>query len=482
MSVGTISSFVKEMSQTNESIVQRVWGLCHILRGDGISYHQFISELTYLLFLKIAAETGAEALLPQGYRWRDLADYKHPDLLPFYQEMLTHLGGHAASDVVRDIYVFPTTVFSHSENLRAVIDGIAKIDWHALSKDRIGDIYEGLLARNSQDARSGAGQYFTPRPLVDSIVRTVRPCPGELIQDPAAGSGGFLISADHYIRSTSSQDAYRATPPRYQGVEIEKSTYRICLMNIFLHGLDAKILLGDALTDDARALDAASLILANPPFGARAGSRRKRRSDLQIPTTNKQLAFLQHIYLGLAPGGRAAVIVPDNVLFEEGAGRQIRQTLMAKCDLHTILRLPQGIFYSPGVQTNVLFLTHQGETSGTTQTITYYDMRTSAPRFGRKRPLADADFAEFERVFAERPKAEDVPSGRWRTFSRSDIAARDDNLNISWLQPELSPEESEAADPLTVLALMTDQLRNALEEAELLAEELAALTAAEADV
>ena len=465
----------------DNAIVQRVWALCHILRGDGISYHQYISELTYLLFLKIAEETGAENLLPEGYRWRDLAQAGRPDLLNFYQEMLTHLGGYANSKSVRDIYAFPTTVFSHSENLHAVIAGIAKIDWHALSQDRIGDIYEGLLAKNSQDARSGAGQYFTPRPLVDSIVRAVMPQLGEVIQDPAAGSGGFLISADHFIRAHSSAEQYSTAPPRYQGIEIEKSTYRICLMNTSLHRLDAQIWLGDALTDDASALETATLILANPPFGARAGSRRKRRADLEVSTTNKQLAFLQHIYTGLAPGGRAAVIVPDNVLFEDGAGRRIRQALMERCNLHTILRLPQGIFYSAGVQTNVLFFHFPGESACGTPSVAYYDMRNHAPRFGRKRPLTDADFAEFELAFHSRPSADQVPSGRWKVFSRKEIAARDDNLDVAWLQQDQDSEPRDAANPLAILSLMSEQLGNALEEAELLTEELTALTMIETD-
>jgi len=459
------------MSAAYDNIVQRVWALCHILRGDGVSYHQYISELTYLLFLKIAEETGAESLLPVGYRWQDLVGYRGQGLLPFYQEMLTHLGGHAASKVVRELYAFPTTVFSHSENLRAVIDGIAKIDWHAVSKDRIGDIYEGLLAKNSQDLRSGAGQYFTPRALVDSIVRIVRPKLGEIIQDAAVGSGGFLISTEQYIRDHYIDENYRKAPPHYQGIEIEKSTYRICLMNTFLHGLDADIWLGDALTDDARVFEPADLILANPPFGARAGSRRKRRSDLEVATTNKQLAFLQHIYMGLKPGGRAAVVVPDNVLFEDGAGRRIRQTLMSLCNLHTILRLPQGIFYSPGVQTNVMFF-RRSDHGNATRTISYYDMRTAAPRYGRKRPLLTIDFAEFESVFRERPAPEDVTSGRWQSFSRAEIAARDDNLNVLWLQPENGSADSDTLDPLVVLTTITDHLRSALEEAELLAEEL----------
>lgn len=462
---------------TEDNLVQRVWALCHILRGDGIGYHQYISELTYLLFLKIAEETKTEALLPAGYRWRDLVRYGGSDILAFYQEMLTHLGGHGRSKVVQAIYAFPTTVFSHSENLRAVVDGIAEIDWHALSRDRIGDIYEGLLAKNSQDARSGAGQYFTPRPLVDSMIRCVQPKAGDQIQDPAVGSGGFLISADHYIRSNVSSAEYLAKPPRYQGMEIEKSTYRICLMNTFLHELDANIELGDALTDDGLRLKEADLILANPPFGARAGSKRRRRNDLDVAGTNKQLAFLQHIYQSLKVGGRAAVVLPDNVLFEEGAGKRVRQKLMLSSDLHTVLRLPQGIFYSPGVQTNVLFFTRPRR--GGTKQVAFYDMRSKGPKFGKKRPLLASDFAEFEEAFRKRPAG--VASGRWRVYSRDEIAARGDGLNISWLGDDDTASWSDSADPVGILAAISEHLRSALEEAESLSEDLAVL-ASEADV
>jgi len=213
-------------------------------------------------------------------------------------------------------------------------------------------------------------------------------------------------------------------------------------MNAFLHGLKADIRLGDALTEDAQGLEPANLILANPPFGARAGSRRKSRVDLDIVTNNKQLAFLQHIYLGLKPGGRAAVVVPDNVLFEEGAGLRIRQSLMALCNLHTILRLPQGIFYSQGVQTNVLFFTRCDININATQTVAYYDMRTASPRYGRKRPLLAADFDEFERAYSARPSCEDVPSGRWKYYSREEIAIRDDNLDMTWLESEDARSEA----------------------------------------
>lgn len=279
----------------NENVVQKIWSLCHILRGDGISYHQYVSELTYLLFLKIAEENGTERLLPLKYRWSDLVEHPDNDLLGFYQEMLTHLGTSADSEIIRAIYAFPTTVFSHAENLRAVIDGIAKIDWNDLTDDRFGQIYEGLIEKSSQDVRSGAGQYFTPRALVNSMVQIMKPKLGEMIQDPATGSGGFLIAADRFIRSGNSKNAYSKKLPKYQGAEIEKNTRRICLMNTFLNGLDAEIIYGDALTDDAKNFEPADLILANPPFGNKAGSRRALRADIPYPNTNKQLAFLQHI-------------------------------------------------------------------------------------------------------------------------------------------------------------------------------------------
>lgn len=288
----------------NENIVQKIWNLCHILRGDGISYHQYVSELTYLLFLKIAEENGVERLLPSGNRWKDLLSHPKDGLLGFYQEMLTHLGTSAESETIQAIYAFPTTVFSHDENLHAVVNGIAKIDWNDLSGDRFGHIYEGLIEKSSQDVRSGAGQYFTPRALVNSIVRSMKPKLGEIIQDPAVGSGGFLIAADQFIHSENTEQAYAKTPPKYQGVEIEKNTRRICLMNTFLNGLDAEVIYGDALTDDANGLQPADLILANPPFGSKAGSKRSLRADLPYHNANKQLAFLQHIYLGLKPGGQ----------------------------------------------------------------------------------------------------------------------------------------------------------------------------------
>lgn len=461
----------------NENIVQKIWNLCHILRGDGISYHQYVSELTYLLFLKIAEENGVERLLPSGNRWKDLLSHPKDGLLGFYQEMLTHLGTSAESETIQAIYAFPTTVFSHDENLHAVVDGIAKIDWNDLSSDRFGHIYEGLIEKSSQDVRSGAGQYFTPRALVNSMVRAMKPKLGEIIQDPAVGSGGFLIAADQFIHSENTKQAYAKTPPKYQCVEIEKNTRRICLMNTFLNGLDAEVIYGDALTDDANGLQPADLILANPPFGSKAGSRRSLRADLPYHNANKQLVFLQHIYLGLKPGGRAAVVLPDNVLFDDGVGRLVRRELMDKCDLHTVLRLPTGIFTSAGVKTNVLFFSRGSKKKDNTRSVWFYDLRTNMPVFGKTTPLLDEHFAEFESCFGNDPHGKSTredqgETGRFRCFSRQEIADREDGLAISWLRDESGDAQDAAETPEEIAALILSHLQAAMNEIEAVVGEL----------
>lgn len=461
----------------NENIIQKLWNLCNILRGDGISYHEYISELTYLLFLKIAEETETEDLLPSGYRWKDLVGYKGDNLLFHYQEMLTHLGGEAA-ETIKEIYAFPTTVFNHSENLKAVIDGINKIDWHSVTDDGFGKIYEGLLAKNSEDSRAGAGQYFTPRALVDCIVQVMKPQLGELIQDPASGSCGFLISADHFIRSENSKSKYAANPPVYQGMEIEKGTHRISLMNTFLHRMNANIILGDALTEDCQKLRLADLILANPPFGAKAGSARKVRSDIPFTSTNKQFMFLQHIYLGLKPGGRAAVVLPDNVLFESNVGKDIRQDLMNKCNLHTILRLPTGIFYAPGVNANVVFFTRGEKDEENTKEIWVYDMRANMPRFGKRNPLRQRHFEEFSTCFGADPhgtsaRKDQGEQGRFRCFTREWIKeVKDDSLDISWfgISDELSEPAVLAQEAMDELESAMMELRGIMAELDMVVE------------
>ncbi|WP_151831650.1 class I SAM-dependent DNA methyltransferase [Acinetobacter ursingii] len=496
-----------------DTVIQKIWSLCNILRGDGITYYQYVSELSYLLFLKIAQENGSEILIPEGYRWADLQCHEEEGLLGFYQEMLTHLGANVENEVIKAIYAFPTTVFSHSENLKAVIDGISKIEWHQVGKDGFGDFYSGLIDKSAQDTRSGAGQYFTPRSLVNTIVRLIQPNLGDLIQDPATGSGGFLVSADGYIRTKYSQEEYQATPPKYQGIEIEKNTRRICLMNTFLHSLDANIIYGDALTDDVAALDEADIILANPPFGNKAGGQRPIRNDIPFPNTNKQLAFLQHIYLGLKAGGRAAVVLPDNVLFESGVGTDIRRDLMNKCNVHTILRLPTGIFYAQGVKTNVLFFTKgsaedKDQQQNCTKHVWVYDLRTNMPSFGKRTPFGNSDIGfapedfgadphlgAFEKVFGENPNgtskrtegeysfgAQEIEvdkdvieenqdsdgqltNSRWRCFSREWIANnKNDSLDISWLKDKDSVDTSNLPEPTILITEAKEELEVALNE------------------
>lgn len=452
-----------------DNTVQKIWNLCNVLRGDGIGYNEYISELTYLLFLKIAQETNTESSLPKDCRWDDLVSYSDDNLLGHYQEMLTRLGNKAKDKNVKRIFAFPTTVFNHSENLKVVIDGINNINWHSFSQDGIGDVYEGLLSKNSEDSRSGAGQYFTPRSLVDAIIQVSKPALGEVIQDPASGTGGFLISADKYIRDHRNEAAYKKSPPHYEGMEIEKGTFRLCLMNTFLHKMDAKITLGDALTADAKVLKAANLIIANPPFGSKSGSVRNNRNDIKFPSSNKQLDFLQHIYGGLKPEGRAAVVLPDNVLFEGNIGKKIREDLMHKCNLHTILRLPTGIFYAQGVKTNVLFFT-KGATKqnvNQTQNTWIYDMRAKMPQFGKRTPFTFDYFVDFIKAYGDDPngtskRKDEGEDGRFRCFSREYIAGRSDSLDINWIKDESAGSHENLAEPDELAASAIAELEGAV--------------------
>lgn len=472
---------------SSAAISKRIWSLCHVLRDDGIVYHKYLSELTYLLFLKAASETGREDLLPLGHRWRDLASQpSDSDMLSFYRKMLTSLGEDASEEIVREIFRFPTTVFNHEENLRKVVEGIDAIDWHEALSDGLGAVYESLLQRNASEARSGAGQYFTPRPLVDAMVQVLQPGLGETIQDPAAGTAGFLISAQTYIVERHDKAAYVRNPPDFQAVEIEGDTYRLCLMNMFLHGMQGKVIHGDALTHDAEELTSPDVVIANPPFGTSVGGARARRDDLPYRTSNKQFMFLQRIVQSLSAGGRAAIVLPDNVLFEENIGREIRAWLMERCDLHTILRLPVGIFYAQGVKTNVIFFTMIGkEATNSTKEVWFYDMRAQMPSYGKTRPLSADDFSPFIKAFGDDPygkakRKDEGEEGRFRRFTRDEIAARNDNLDISWLRED----EEEAEEGLTELddiaAAILGHLRSALDEIEAVAEELAEPEGAEA--
>lgn len=428
----------------NRDVVQKLWGLCNILRDDGITYHQYVNELTYLLFLKMAQEIGSEADIPVGYRWKDLASQAANAQFDFYRRQLVVLGT-TGDATIRTIFANPTSLLRHAESLATLVAKIDEIDWYSVRREGLGDIYEGLLERNASEKKSGAGQYFTPRPLIEAIVALMKPGGGDIIQDPAAGTGGFLVVANDYIAKAPSE---KAVPPHFIGVELVQDTHRLLLMNATLHGMKGEFIHGDSLSaEDAVRIPPADIILTNPPFGNKRGGGLPGRRDLPHPTTSKQLAFLQHIYLGLKQGGRAAVVVPDSVLYEGHAGKQVRRDLLARCDLHTILRLPDGIFYA-SVTTNVLFFNRDDR--GTAD-VWIYDMRSNVPVYGKRTPLLREDFAPFEAAFGDDPKGhgkrvDQGASGRFRRFSRDEIERRDLDLSFSWLREERHGVAGEMVD------------------------------------
>lgn len=470
------------MSNTQD-IVGKLWSLCHILRDDGITYHQYVTELTLLLFLKMAKETGREDRVQEKFRWEALKALSEPERLTYYRKMLVELG-NAKDPLVRGIYAGAGTALREPRHLERLVRDIDALDWYSAKSDGLGDLYEGLLEKNANETKSGAGQYFTPRPLIESIVELVKPQPGEVIQDPACGTGGFLIAADAYIKARTDQ-LFDLSPAEqnfqkeraFVGVELVPETRRLALMNAMLHdlrgepGSEGALRLGDTLGAFGATLPAADVILTNPPFGTKKGGGGPTRDDFTFPTSNKQLAFLQHIYRALKAGGRAAVVVPDNVLFEEGVGRQIRQDFLAKCDVHTVLRLPTGIFYAGGVKTNVLFFTRGKTDVGNTKEVWVYDLRTNMPSFGKRTPFTREHLRPFEEAFGDDPhgkaaRKDQGEEGRFRRFSREELEKRNYNLDLAWLKDEETGGDEELGDPEAIANEIQVELRTALEELE----------------
>jgi type I restriction enzyme M protein len=400
--------------------------------------------------------------------------------LDFYRELLLKLGSSASSSQVQAIYTNAQTSIKQPRILTTLVTSIDGLDWYSAKEEGLGDLYEGLLEKNATEKKSGAGQYFTPRSLIDCIVDLMQPQAGELIQDPAAGTGGFLIAADRYIKARtddlfelSEADQTFQRGQAFCGLELVQETHRLLLMNLILHGIEGRVDMGDTLSPLGMGLPKADLILSNPPFGTKKGGGRPTRDDFTFPTSNKQLAFLQHIYRGLKPGGRAAVVLPDNVLFEDGQGREIRSDLMDKCDLHTILRLPTGIFYAQGVKTNVLFFRRGLTEKGNTAAVWVYDLRTNMPSFGKRTPLTRSHFAEFVVMYGDDPNGGAVrvdrgELGRFRCFSREEVAARGNNLDISWLRDESVQGVDDLPEPEVIAGEILERLEVAIGEMQAL--------------
>jgi len=483
------------MTARTFDIVAKLWNLCHVLRDDGVSYQEYVTELTFLLFLKMMAETDREERIPADFRWASIARREGVDQLDHYRRALLELG-KAADPTVQAIFTDAQTKLRKPANLKTLTTAIDELDWFSARDEGLGDLYEGLLEKNAGEKKSGAGQYFTPRPLIDCIVRLMKPQPGEVVQDPAAGTGGFLVAADHYIKQATDDlftlpqaQAFFQRTQAFTGIELVPDTHRLGLMNLMLHGIEGPLMLGDSLSPDGEAVGKADLVLTNPPFGTKKGGGRPSREDFSVTadTSNKQLAFVEHVVRALQPGGRAAVVVPDNVLFEDNTGRRLRRWVMELCDLHTILRLPTGIFYAQGVKTNVIFLTRGRTDRASTKAVWVYDLRANMPAFGKTRPLTVADFAEFETAFGDDPlggaaRTDTGPEGRFRRFSRDEIAARNDNLDIAWLRDDSLEAEDGLEDPEDISAAILGHLRAALAEVEAVSDELAGEEPALAEV
>ncbi|MGY2320968.1 MULTISPECIES: class I SAM-dependent DNA methyltransferase [Pseudomonas] len=488
---------------TNSDIVQKLWNLCDVLRDDGINYSDYVTELVLLLFIKMEYEQvqnndSFAHKLPEGARWPDLADKSGLNLLDHYRQMLLDLGKNS-DPLIAAIYADAQTRLKEPRHLEQLIKSLDGIDWFSARKDGLGDLYEGLLEKNASETKSGAGQYFTPRPLIDSIIRCIQPQPGETIQDPAAGTAGFLIAADAYIKKHT-DDHYELDEKTrsfqrnraFVGIELVPGTRRLALMNTLLHGMEGDeegvVHLGNALGQTGASLPKVDVILSNPPFGTAKGGGGPTRDDLTYKTSNKQLAFLQHIYRGLKPGGRAAVVLPDNVLFEAGVGVDVRRDLMDKCNLHTILRLPTGIFYAQGVKTNVLFFMkgtadNPRQDQRCTQRVWIYDLRSNMPSFGKRTPFSNRHLKPFEDAYGadangNSQRTENVEGigelSRFRVFTRDFIREGGDSLDISWLEDADSLNAADLPPPEVLAGEAMAELTEALHELEELLKALGA--------
>ncbi|MGI8775572.1 MAG: type I restriction-modification system subunit M [Actinomycetota bacterium] len=479
-----------------QQIVQKLWNYCNILRDDGLSYGDYLEQLTYLLFLKMADEQTKPPLnrvsdIPDGYDWASLVKRDGDELEVHYRHVLEELG--KSKGLLGVIFRKAQNKIQDPAKLRRLVaDLIDREQWTTLDTDVKGAAYEGLLEKNAEDTKTGAGQYFTPRPLIRAIVDVMRPEPGQTICDPACGTGGFLLAAHDFIASNYKLDKSQKKHLKHEalhGWEIVDNTARLCAMNLYLHGIgtdESPIRVADSLAADPG--DRFDMVLTNPPFGKRssvtvvneAGETEKEsltvvRDDFWASTSNKQLNFLQHVKTLLKINGSAAIVVPDNVLFEGGAGEAIRKRLLRECDVHTLLRLPTGVFYAQGVKANVLFLDRK-EASETpwTKTLWIYDLRTNMHFTLKTNPLKRSNLDDFVASYNPGNRHDREESERFKAFSYDDLIKRDKtSLDIFWLRDESLEDSENLPDPAVLAAEIVEDLQAALDQFAQIAADLA---------
>jgi type I restriction enzyme M protein len=490
-------------STSSSTIVQRLWNFCNVLRDDGMSYGDYVEQLTYLLFLKMADEQerilGREGGIPDDFGWQSLLKLDGDALESQYRHILQELG--TGSGLIPVIFRKAQNKIQDPAKLRRLVGLIDGETWTGLDIDVKGEIYEGLLEKNAQDTKSGAGQYFTPRPLIKAMVECANPAPGQTICDPAAGTGGFLLATHDHIKDRYGpldRDAWdHLRNQALHGWEIVDNTARLCVMNLYLHGIGSNVTGSPIHVADSLAADPGErfdLVMTNPPFGkkssvtyindegeAKSEAQTIVRDDFWTSTSNKQLNFVQHIKTLLKINGKAAVVVPDNVLFEGGAGETVRRKLMHECDVHTLLRLPTGIFYAQGVKANVLFFDRKPASENPwTKELWIYDLRTNQNFTLKESPLVRSDLDEFVTLYNpanryERSEtwSQENAEGRWRRYNYKELIARDKaNLDIFWLRDTSLEDSANLPEPDLLASEIIEDLQAALEQFRAVAETL----------
>lgn len=474
------------MANESATIVQKLWNYCNVLRDDGVSYGDYVEQLTYLLFLKMADEQSKppfskSSIIPEEFDWQSLLEKDGSALEIHYRDILESLGKEKG--MLGIIFRKSQNRIQDPAKLRRLIDLINSETWSGMDIDIKGEIYEGLLQKNAEDTKSGAGQYFTPRALIKAMVEVIQPKPGKTICDPACGTGGFILAAHDYISKNYQLDRAQKKFLKFntfKGKDIVDNVVRLCVMNLYLHGIggdESPIDVGDTLISDKG--ERFDIVLTNPPFGKKSSvtiingdgktdreSLIYERHDFWATTSNKQLNFLQHVKTILEINGKAAIVVPDNVLFEGGVGETIRRKMLAECDVHTLLRLPTGIFYAQGVKANVLFFDKKSASEKPwTDKLWIYDLRTNKHFTLKTNTLRYEDLTDFVRCYNSINRFDRKETDRFHVFTYEELMQRDKvSLDIFWLKDDSLEDSENLPDPDILAREITENLESALEQ------------------